>query len=469
MAIDARAISNVREPRDISPGIRNLQLAFQQGILSGEEIANAVTTSPQEKLAGAQAAVGLNMLPLQAKSQQLALQADIAAAPSRQALAEMELRGKAAKTEAALAIQPDVFENQRLQVQDQVEQISGLLGSQPFASTENALAFYRRTRPGEKVPESADEISKKNREAFDSIQEFRNEMRRFTGKPTVETFEEIDPETYDKHRVRVQYDASGREIGREILGVTEIGEKSLTEQQANGVQFAARMKQAEANVDALEEGGYNAVGMNEAGQQIASRLGLSAVVNSLGIPGMAVTPEAQRYEAAKRNWMAAVLRKESGAAIAASEYSGANQQYFPQPGDAPEVVAQKRTLRSTALATMQGVALMGLPPAQQAMITEKFQGVATPTKGDIKSEWKVVSDSEFAEMEAIRLGKKKATPGKEFRDLSPAELAGTPAASAAPAKLITVRTAADVSALPPDVEFFRTPDGRNKRNPNFRR
>jgi len=37
-----------------------------------------------------------------------------------------------------------------------------------------------------------------------------------------------------------------------------------------------------------------------------------------------------------------VLRKESGAAIAASEFDNAEKQYFPQPGDSDQVISQKR-------------------------------------------------------------------------------------------------------------------------------
>lgn len=61
----------------------------------------------------------------------------------------------------------------------------------------------------------------------------------------------------------------------------------------------------------------------------------------------------KQFEQAQRNFINAVLRRESGAAISASEFENANQQYFPSPGDTPEVLAQKANNRALALASMK--------------------------------------------------------------------------------------------------------------------
>lgn len=53
---------------------------------------------------------------------------------------------------------------------------------------------------------------------------------------------------------------------------------------------------------------------------------------------------------AQRNFVNAVLRRESGAVISDEEFANAAQQYFPQPGDSPAVVAQKAQNRMTAIA-----------------------------------------------------------------------------------------------------------------------
>lgn len=62
--------------------------------------------------------------------------------------------------------------------------------------------------------------------------------------------------------------------------------------------------------------------------------------------------DAQKYGQAKRDFINAVLRRESGAVISPEEFANADQQYFPQPGDGPEVIEQKRQNRET---TIQGL------------------------------------------------------------------------------------------------------------------
>lgn len=55
-------------------------------------------------------------------------------------------------------------------------------------------------------------------------------------------------------------------------------------------------------------------------------------------------------EQAQRDFINAVLRRESGAVISPSEFENAKQQYFPQPGDTPAVIEQKRRNRQMATA-----------------------------------------------------------------------------------------------------------------------
>jgi hypothetical protein len=71
-------------------------------------------------------------------------------------------------------------------------------------------------------------------------------------------------------------------------------------------------------------------------------------MSSLGLGMIGVEPLAQQFHVAAQNWVAAQLRQESGAAIAASEYADALLQYFPVVGDSAEVLEQKRALRETA-------------------------------------------------------------------------------------------------------------------------
>lgn len=69
--------------------------------------------------------------------------------------------------------------------------------------------------------------------------------------------------------------------------------------------------------------------------------------------------ERQRLEQAQRSFVNAVLRQESGAVISDEEFDNAAKQYFPQPGDGPEVIEQKRQERQTAIRNMQRSATPG--------------------------------------------------------------------------------------------------------------
>ncbi len=64
------------------------------------------------------------------------------------------------------------------------------------------------------------------------------------------------------------------------------------------------------------------------------------------------SPEEQMYAQARLDFISAILRKESGAAISAQEYITEERRYFPQPGDSAAVIRQKRNARATAMATL---------------------------------------------------------------------------------------------------------------------
>lgn len=58
-----------------------------------------------------------------------------------------------------------------------------------------------------------------------------------------------------------------------------------------------------------------------------------------------VSKEFQNYDQAQRDFINAVLRRESGAVISDAEFENARKQYFPQPGDSKERIEQKRQNR----------------------------------------------------------------------------------------------------------------------------
>jgi hypothetical protein len=61
------------------------------------------------------------------------------------------------------------------------------------------------------------------------------------------------------------------------------------------------------------------------------------------------SPEYQKFDQAQRDFINATLRRESGAVISDAEFDNARKQYFPQPGDQAETIAQKRANRIEAI------------------------------------------------------------------------------------------------------------------------
>ena len=63
--------------------------------------------------------------------------------------------------------------------------------------------------------------------------------------------------------------------------------------------------------------------------------------------------EYRSFEQARRDFINAQLRRESGAVISPAEFENADKQYFPRPGDDPKVMAQKAANRKTAIEAMK--------------------------------------------------------------------------------------------------------------------
>ncbi|KAB0680161.1 hypothetical protein [Aureimonas leprariae] len=68
----------------------------------------------------------------------------------------------------------------------------------------------------------------------------------------------------------------------------------------------------------------------------------------------------QQADQAGREFLASVLRKDSGAAITDQEMAIYGKTYLPQPGDGAEVLQQKRAARRQALSAIE----TGLGPAR---------------------------------------------------------------------------------------------------------
>lgn len=125
-----------------------------------------------------------------------------------------------------------------------------------------------------------------------------------------------------------------------------------TEAQQKAAQFLGRMLLAEQQYGQVPEGSRDA--RTAIGQWLHETVpGLENSFNSAN---------RQLSDQAARNFVAASLRQESGAAIGAQEYANQYRIFFPMPGDGPEVIKQKAEARRQAV---QGFGIAAGPLAQQ--------------------------------------------------------------------------------------------------------
>jgi hypothetical protein len=144
--------------------------------------------------------------------------------------------------------------------------------------------------------------------------------------------------------------------------IEQIVPKPLNEAQGNATAYGMRMAEANKTLTDLEKKGVTntgairstiggAVGLTPfVGEKLESAV--QSVMNPL--PGVLGGPssEQQQVDQARRNFITAVLRKESGAAISPAEFSNEEKKYFPQTGDTAQVIKQKQDARELAIKAM---------------------------------------------------------------------------------------------------------------------
>lgn len=125
------------------------------------------------------------------------------------------------------------------------------------------------------------------------------------------------------------------------------GGKPLTEGQSKALLFGTRMKEANEILEGLATKGVDRPGnLKRAADAVPNVMGgaiLQSGANALQ------SDEQQQVEQAQRDFLNAVLRRESGAVIADSEFENGRKQYFPAIGDSDAVKAQKKRNREVAM------------------------------------------------------------------------------------------------------------------------
>ncbi|KQZ49702.1 hypothetical protein ASD54_12245 [Rhizobium sp. Root149] len=110
----------------------------------------------------------------------------------------------------------------------------------------------------------------------------------------------------------------------------------LNVEQGKNTGFLLRAQDADKIISGLENESTSL--FNKAAQAVPGGLG-----------NYVLSDDAQKVDQAKRDFINAVLRQESGAVISPEEFANADKQYFPQPGDSAAVIEQKRNNRRNAV------------------------------------------------------------------------------------------------------------------------
>jgi hypothetical protein len=134
--------------------------------------------------------------------------------------------------------------------------------------------------------------------------------------------------------------------GKQVRG--KAADRALTDSQAKANLFGTRMLDSDKIITELE-GKYSP-------GKVQTKMGAENLPLIGGVAGWVgnamLSSEEQRAEQAQRDFINAVLRRESGAVISDSEFENARKQYFPQPNEKPDAVAQKREARRRATQLM---------------------------------------------------------------------------------------------------------------------
>ena len=174
----------------------------------------------------------------------------------------------------------------------------------------------------------------------------------------------------DGNPVLVQQDKHGNIKPVQGYSAKTIADKPLNDAQSKALLFGSRMRDADTALKNLSIDG------TETSIPGARLPVVGGVVNAFS------SENTQALDQAKRDFINAVLRRESGAAIASSEFDNAEKQYFPQIGDSEKVRKQKA--RNRDLAT-RGV-LMEVP--------EKKRGSLSPSVEQSSSGFKYLGKAE---------------------------------------------------------------------------
>ena len=154
---------------------------------------------------------------------------------------------------------------------------------------------------------------------------------------------------------------------RMVQGAGALTTKPFTEGQSKDVVFATRARGALGVLEPVAEN------LTNYGMRVAE-LDPTGLVR-----GKVQSPEFQIAKNAGDEFLQAILRKDTGAAITPGEQTLYGGVYLPQPGDGPEVLAAKKDARIRAVSAIEA----GMSPAQMLAQEKGLAGSPDAAVGDV--------------------------------------------------------------------------------------
>lgn len=163
-----------------------------------------------------------------------------------------------------------------------------------------------------------------------------------------------------------------------------VQQRPLTEAQSKDAVYATRAEGALPLLDQF-------------GDALADPIQRAAEYDPTGVLRGQQTPEFQQARQAGDEFLQAILRKDTGAAITTGEMESYGRTYLPMPGDGPQVLAQKKVARARALEAMKS----GMPP--QAILNQEEALRKSGSTGAVDKN-KPISEMTDEELEALANG-----------------------------------------------------------------
>ena len=186
---------------------------------------------------------------------------------------------------------------------------------------------------------------------------------------TQEGFTQVPDPSGDESR-RLAREAAARAAARETRDAAKDAREvaagpKLTEAEAKATTYLKQMKDANAVMDGMLAKGWDPETLgNQAKVALAG-----------GVTNVAASEEAQQVKQAQEQWSEAYLRFKTGAATNADEIARNIRTFFPQFGDKPANIKQKKAARLDAQKAMEVAAGQGMSKL----------GTQTPSKTVVRS------------------------------------------------------------------------------------